>query len=171
MAEKFNKIHPKARRIAIKGHVNRDKSYCIDASYHKGTNFTHYVLKSIRQIVFNKPVKITYIGKDTQSNRVYDINGKSVTLSANGGGWGAKTGLYFIHQDTDHLVIRKLTPRECERLQGLPNNYTEGVSNTQRYRMIGNGFTIPVIAHILSFSPEFLFFPHNFFRPYTFLNN
>jgi len=44
---------------------------------------------------------------------------------------------------------RKLTPLECERLQGLPDNYTEGVSNSQRYKMIGNGFTIPVIKHIL----------------------
>lgn len=45
--------------------------------------------------------------------------------------------------------IRKLTLLECERLQGLPDGYTEGVSNTQRYRMIGNGFTIPVIKHLL----------------------
>ena len=44
---------------------------------------------------------------------------------------------------------RKLKPLECERLQGLPDNYTEGVSNSQRYKMIGNGFTIPVIKHIL----------------------
>ena len=44
---------------------------------------------------------------------------------------------------------RKLTPIECERLQTLPDNYTEGVSNTQRYKMIGNGFTVAVIATIL----------------------
>lgn len=47
--------------------------------------------------------------------------------------------------------IRKLTPVECERLQTLPDNYTEGVSNTQRYKMLGNGFTVEVIAHILSY--------------------
>lgn len=46
---------------------------------------------------------------------------------------------------------RKLSPLECERLQTLPDNYTAGVSNTQRYRMIGNGWTVDVIAHILSF--------------------
>ena len=45
--------------------------------------------------------------------------------------------------------IRFLTPLECERLQGMKNNYTVGVSNAQRYKMIGNGFTIPVIEHIL----------------------
>ena len=45
--------------------------------------------------------------------------------------------------------IRKLTPIECERLQTLPDNYTEGVSNSQRYKMLGNGWTVDVIAHIL----------------------
>ena len=44
---------------------------------------------------------------------------------------------------------RKLTPIECERLQTVPDNYTEGVSNTQRYKMLGNGMTVDVIAHIL----------------------
>lgn len=45
--------------------------------------------------------------------------------------------------------IRKLTPIECERLQTLPDNYTEGVSNAQRYKMLGNGWTVDVISHIL----------------------
>jgi site-specific DNA-cytosine methylase len=56
-------------------------------------------------------------------------------------------------EQNNHLVkgihYRKLTPLECERLQTLPDNYTEGVSNTQRYKMIGNGWTIEVIKHIL----------------------
>jgi len=47
--------------------------------------------------------------------------------------------------------IRKLTPIECERLQTLPDDYTYGVSNTQRYKMLGNGWTVDVIAHIFSF--------------------
>lgn len=45
--------------------------------------------------------------------------------------------------------IRKLTPIECERLQTLPDNYTAGVSDTQRYKMLGNGWTADVIAHLL----------------------
>lgn len=45
---------------------------------------------------------------------------------------------------------RRLTPVECERLQTVPDNYTEGVSKTQRYKMIGNGWTVDVIAHIFS---------------------
>ena len=48
-----------------------------------------------------------------------------------------------------NLTWRKLTPLECERLQTLPDNYTQGVSNTQRYKMIGNGWTVDIIAHIL----------------------
>jgi DNA (cytosine-5)-methyltransferase 3A len=44
--------------------------------------------------------------------------------------------------------IRRLTPIECERLQTLPDNYTEGVSDSQRYKMLGNGWTVDVIAHI-----------------------
>ena len=91
-------------------------------------------------------VKIGHIGgSDAQANRVYETNGKSCTLSANGGGLGAKTGLY---QSNDR--IRKLTPVECERLQGLPDNYTEGVATTHRYKCLGNAFNVDVIAHILT---------------------
>jgi site-specific DNA-cytosine methylase len=50
---------------------------------------------------------------------------------------------------TDEFFFRYVTPRECERLQTVPDDYTSCVSNTQRYRMLGNGFTIDVIAHIL----------------------
>jgi len=49
------------------------------------------------------------------------------------------------------IKIRRLTPTECERLQTVPDGYTAHVSDTQRYRMIGNGFTVDAIAHILSF--------------------
>jgi len=49
----------------------------------------------------------------------------------------------------DDTVYRKLTPIECERLQGLPDNYTDGISNTQRYKVLGNAFNVDVVAHIL----------------------
>ncbi|MCG8670246.1 MAG: DNA cytosine methyltransferase [Pseudomonadales bacterium] len=52
----------------------------------------------------------------------------------------------LIHQGK----IRRFTPVECERLQGLPDNYTGGVSNTQRYKMLGNGWNVPTIKHIFS---------------------
>jgi DNA (cytosine-5)-methyltransferase 3A len=91
-------------------------------------------------------------GKNSQGKRVYSPEGKSTTLGAGstaGGESGRRTGLYL-----QNSVIRKLTPIECERLQGLPDNYTEGVSNTQRYKALGNAFNVDVVAHILSFIPK-----------------
>ena len=90
----------------------------------------------------NLCIKVGYIGKGGQGQRIYNPDAKSVALSALGGGQGAKTGLYDVGR------IRKLTPIECERLQTLPDNYTQGVSNTQRYKCLGNGWTVDVIAHI-----------------------
>ena len=47
--------------------------------------------------------------------------------------------------------IRRLTPIECERLQSVPDNYTNHVSDSQRYKMLGNGWTVDVILHILNY--------------------
>ena len=55
----------------------------------------------------------------------------------------------YEHPTYRKLTYRKLTPIECERLQTVPDNYTDGVSNTQRYKMLGNGWTVDVISHIL----------------------
>lgn len=96
-----------------------------------------------------EPVRVGQIGKGGQGQRIYSVAGKSVTLSANGGGQGAKTGLYEINLPDGDYIIRKLTPIEAERLQTLPDDYTAGISNTQRYKCIGNGWTVDVIAHIL----------------------
>ena len=52
-------------------------------------------------------------------------------------------------ETNNNLTWRKLTPIECERLQTIPDNYTEGVSNSQRYKMLGNSWTVDVICHIL----------------------
>lgn len=79
----------------------------------------------------------------SQGNRVYSNEGKSATLNANSGGIGGKTGLYEIDG-----VIRKLTRLECERLQTVPVGYTSVVSDTQGIKMLGNGWTVDVIAHI-----------------------
>lgn len=90
-------------------------------------------------------VYIGHINKTNgQANRVYLTNGKSVTLSAMSGGLGAKTGLYLVGEK-----VRPLTPTECEKLQCLPKNYTEGISFNQRKIVCGNGFNCAVIEHIL----------------------
>lgn len=93
----------------------------------------------------NIPVRIGTIGKGGQGERVYSIKGKSVNLTANGGGRGAKTGLYLINN-----IVRKLSPLEAERLQTLPDNYTDVVTSGHRYKGISNGWTVDVIAHIFS---------------------
>ena len=127
-----------------------------------------------------KKRKIAFIGSNSQGNRIYNIHGKSVCLCGEGGGLGAKTGLYALpcltpdrlekrqngrrfkpsnskfytltamdkHGIMTDNFIRKLTPIECERLQTVPDNYTKIASDNQRYRMLGNGWTVDVIAHI-----------------------
>jgi len=76
--------------------------------------------------------------------RVYHRSGKSPTLTTMQGGH-REPKVYI-----ENLKYRKLTPLECERLQTVPDNYTNHVSNTQRYKMLGNGFTIDTICHILT---------------------
>ena len=126
---------------------------------------------------------------DSQQYRVYSPDGKSVTLCGNGGGVGAKTGLYAVPVIPDgkgqfvikaagrkeipvyevrggritirgkeypikladgFYIIRKLTVTECKRLQTVPDTYAFPVSDTQAYKMLGNGWTVDVIAHIMS---------------------
>jgi len=82
----------------------------------------------------------------SQGNRVYSSDGKSATLNANSGGIGGKTGLYEIEG-----VIRKLTRLECERLQTVPDGYTNSISDTQAIKALGNGWTVDVISFIFSF--------------------
>jgi DNA-cytosine methyltransferase len=112
-----------------------DKCGTIIASYYKTPQDAPYI---------NETKKIGFLGNGGQGQRIYSSNFKSLTLSALGGGQGAKTGLYEINSK-----IRKLTPIECERLQTLPDNYTQGVSDSQRYKVLGNGWTVDIIAHIL----------------------
>ena len=56
-------------------------------------------------------------------------------------------------RDSENITYRKLTPLECERLQTLPDFYTNYVSNSQRYKALGNGWTVDVVAHILRSMP------------------
>lgn len=143
------------------GFVDRDKSHCIDANYHKGASWQQYKEKGRRQLVVDKKyflskntLESTYSWNNAQAGRIRGIEHKSVTLQAGGGGTGAKTGLYAVpyKHETGAVIerVRKLTPIECERLQGLPDNYTDGISNTQRYKCLGNAFNVDVVSHILS---------------------
>lgn len=126
---------------------------------------------------------------DSQQYRIYSTDGKSVNLCGNGGGMGAKTGLYAIPVEFDgdiptkavsgsdgktydvyqvkdgiitikgkqypikladgFYIIRKLTVTECKRLQTVPEWFEFPVSDTQAYKMLGNGWTVDVIAHLI----------------------
>ena len=159
--------------------ADRDKSYCIDANYFKGGSMKMYYEKARRQIVYVQDEKIAIKSKKCRQvgeadlkgydiiKRVYSRWGKSPTLTTMQGGWRMPK------VETDELHWRALTPLECERLQTLPDGWTkygifddlgwqdpqtleyEGgeyrkpISNSQRYKMIGNGFTRAVISHIL----------------------
>jgi DNA (cytosine-5)-methyltransferase 3A len=126
----------------------------------------------------------------SQAFRVYSVDGKSVNITAGGGGAGGKTGLYAIPVEFDgniptkavscadgktytvyevkdgqitikgkqypikladgFYIIRKLTDNECKRLQTVPERYEFPVSDTQAYKMLGNGWTVEVIAHLIA---------------------
>ncbi len=145
-----------------------------------------------------EPIRLGDIDSNAQAHRVYSPYGKSVTINANGGGQGGKTGLYatpveiVITEDTvveelwggnlkidgkliykvenglipfkedfypinlpdGYYLIRKLTVKESMRLQTIPEWYEFPVSDTQAYKMLGNGWTKDVISHILSFIPN-----------------
>lgn len=204
---------PEDRCILLKDILQNDetddlKSYCVTTNYAKLT-LQNY-LKWQWQIV-----RVGQFGKWWQGDRIYSIEWKSVTSSANWWWRGAKTWLYKVWninpswkwmngdvysdewksptlttnkgewrkivqrarwfnagwefaeksptlsssswQHNNHLhdgdIIRKLTPIECERLQWLPDNYTQWVSNSQRYKLLWNAFNVDVVAHIISFLP------------------
>lgn len=77
-------------------------------------------------------------------------NGKSCTLATKGGGSPSDISGCALAK-LDNFTIRRLTPIECERLQTVKDNYTNNVSDSQRYKMLGNGWTIAVIVHILNY--------------------
>ena len=185
----FETAQPEDKKIFLKdileyGCVDRDKSYCIDASYHKGGNLDQYFNKSRRQLVFAQRPRgknkggIIPGGKSStltansweHNNFIADVpvRDKSKTVRSSG------RNSYDRHEwdSISDCHYRKLTVTECERLQTLPDGYTDVdfldidrialyamfggdqglkdcVSNTQRYKAIGNGWTVDVITRIL----------------------
>ena len=182
------------------------KAQCLRATYYKD-GIRNMVGNTIdRKTCVAEPVRIGTIESkakntdfDSQQYRVYSPDGKSVTLCGQGGGVGAKTGLYAVpvipdgkgqfvikaaggkeipvyevrdgkicvmvnpKGETERVekwfpikladgfyIIRKLTVTECKRLQTVPEEYGFPVSATQAYKMLGNGWTVDVIAHIMS---------------------
>ena len=190
---------PEDRGILLRGILEsgvcwREKGYALTASNHSAT--AEDMIARRQRNGAAEPIRIGTIENDakkqdfdSQQYRVYSPDGKSVTLCGNGGGVGAKTGLYAVPVPVNETVegkaqclratyykdgirnmvgntvkgkeypikltdgfyiIRKLTVTECKRLQTVPDTYTFPVSDTQAYKMLGNGWTVDVIAHIMS---------------------
>ena len=99
---------------------------CIESTYYKGLN-SH----GDRTVVYSAPIK--FLDRH-QAN--YEAEIAQTVYTAN------STGIL------DKSRLRVLTPLECERLQGFPDNWTEGISDTQRYKCLGNAVMVPVIEYI-----------------------
>lgn len=158
------------------------KSHCLTASMYKGQIPTW----------IKKPLRVGTIKQGSQGDRIYSVEAKGITLSAQSGGTASNGNMLIqvgiaddikghdilkrvysiegkaptlntcsggnrepkiadnvIPIEKNKFLWRKLTPTECEALQTVNRGYTDHVSNTQRYRMLGNGWTVDVIGHIL----------------------
>ena len=172
-------------RVTSNGRNHFDFAHHQDATRDKAVCLTANVSKGVPYNVCCEPVRIGTIENslkkpdhDSKQYRVYSPDGKSTTLCGQGGGVGAKTGLYavpvyqkhdigpiytvfngyiLIDGDWHHInlpdgyyIIRKLSVNECKRLQTVPDWYDMSVlSDAQTYKCLGNGWTVEVIMHIL----------------------
>lgn len=156
---------PKDRGIMLKdiilnAETDRDKSLCLDASYWEGVSYDYYIKKSRRQLVAYIPeatkkgyteihegecCDFTQPGSKTRRGRKMVDKSNCLTTSFD---FRQLVKCGALRKENEYAYWRKLTPVECERLQTLPDNYTDCVSNTRRYQCIGNGWTVDVIAHI-----------------------
>jgi DNA-cytosine methyltransferase len=139
----FDKFPTEITSLSIKDILehNADEKYFFDRTeihdFVSQTNQNNKPSKDGLIKVFDLPKEVW--NDHERQRRVFSIEGKSPTVLA--------------RADTTKILIdnkvRKLTPLECERLQGVPDNYTSICSDAQRYKMVGNGFTVNVIEHFL----------------------
>jgi DNA (cytosine-5)-methyltransferase 3A len=131
--QRFNKFNP-IENLNI-------QSSCITSNCGKVVNSNNYIKFKNRQVKqLNTSLESGGV-QPYQQNRVYDSNGIMTALDLD----SSRKSVYVDSQ------IRRLTPIECERLQTVKDNYTNCVSDTQRYRMLGNGWTVDVIAHMFGY--------------------
>lgn len=127
--------------IAIKQPPRDEKGMCIDANYHKGAdNHGQRTLIKCGQMIGYSYHRNDGLIKPL--DKAYPLNATD---------WRGLNRNQNQTAVTDTVNYRKLTTIECERLQTVLDNYTNHVSNTQRYKMLGNGWTVDVIAHLLTF--------------------
>lgn len=100
--------------------------------------------RNVKEKLSDIPLRIGIVNKGGQGERIYSPLGTAITLSAYGGGAGAKTGLYRINGK-----IRKLAPRECARLDGFPENFKIAEKDSIAYKQFGNSVVIDVLQKIM----------------------
>lgn len=142
--EKDNLILQKPRG-KNNGKLYAEKSPTLTSNAWQENNF---IIKKTKRL--NKNNENNRRKQPFQQNRIYDIHHKAPTCCATLTGGACA----IADENLESYRIRRLTPTECARLQTIPNWYKWQCSKTQQYRMLGNGWTIEVIKHILSFLPS-----------------
>lgn len=120
-----NLTQPEDKGIKVKDIISPDETFKTDWEWTKYDKEGRFVG------AFNKKMFVS-------NKQIININYHSPCLDTT-------CQKYYLHNDN----VYRLNPLECERLQGLPDGYTEGISKTARYKALGNAYTAPVIAHIL----------------------
>ena len=151
--QKLNGISQTMTRALNNGKNPDQKANSLTACAYKGmgTNGMTNILVKNDNVVVRATVQAnaehTYDGKVPTLTAAMGVGGGNVPLLTDNETASQYKGKYI--DKNDRLKYRKLTPLECERLQTVPDNWTECLSNTQRYKSLGNGWTIDVIVHIL----------------------
>lgn len=168
----------KRRADRYEQNADKEKSFTITENWHKGVPYNYFKETKPKQVGIATDIKGHDILKrvyspDGKSPTLNTMGGGNREPKVVSGAWrgrykedgtteqklelnqsGKSNSLTTVQKDSvvvnDNLSWRKLTPLECERLQTVPDNYTNHVSNTQRYKLLGNGMTVDVIAHILN---------------------
>ena len=142
-----------AEPIRIPPYGSEDKARPLNAHYSNNCGgFEHRMFSKnpnkqqvdmvAEPIEFEGDVPIKAVGRaDGKVYTVYEVRDGKITI---------KGKQHSIKLQDGYYIIRMLTPTECERLQTLPDGYTAAVSNSQRYKALGNGWTAEVIIHILN---------------------
>ena len=139
---------------------NRRRYYWTNIPFRETELPTNPITRSVQDILEEK-VDDKYYYTEHNKTRSFLINSynakpeadlkiaRTLKTHASPGRAGADNCYHTDYKPNQKTNLRKLTPLEYERLQGIPDNYTEGISNTQRYKSIGNSFTVPVIKWFL----------------------
>lgn len=103
-----------------------------------------FIDKERKELRSGKPLRVGFVNKGGQGERIYSPLGTAITLSAYGGGAGAMTGLYLANGK-----VRKLAPRECARLDGFPESFKLAERDRTAWRQFGNSVVVAVLERIM----------------------